>query len=142
MLYFGESIPIVRAYDLFNITFITNTGAAWGILQGYYTLLVSVAVLVSAGCVWIIQTEERRLIRLSASFILGGGIGNMLDRLFTSSGVVDFIDIGVYALRWPTFNLADIMLSIGMIIFLFTLVREEFLSVNQSKDEPAKTHGQ
>lgn len=122
----GESIPIVETMDFLRLTFITNTGAAWGILSGYHTLLVLVAILVSAGCVWIIETADRPLVRLSASCILGGGIGNMLDRLFLSYGVVDFVDVGLYGVRWPAFNVADSLLFVGMIVFVVATFRAEF----------------
>lgn len=121
----GESIPIVETMDFLRLTFITNTGAAWGILRGYHTLLVLVAILVSVGCVWIIESAKRPLVRLSASCILGGGIGNMLDRLFLSYGVVDFVDVGVYGVRWPAFNVADSLLFVGMIVFVVTTFRTE-----------------
>lgn len=129
----GESVAIIETFNLVRLTFITNTGAAWGILRGYNVLLVSVALLVSLGCIWVIQTAQRRLIRLSAGCILGGGFGNMLDRLFLSSGVVDFIDIGIKRFRWPAFNVADTMLSVGMIIFAWAALKTELPLFNQSQ---------
>lgn len=129
----GESIPLVETFDLLRLTFITNTGAAWGILRGYHTLLVLVAVLVSLGCIWIIETASRPLVRLSASCILGGGLGNMLDRLFLSYGVVDFVDVGFYGVRWPAFNVADSLLFVGMIFFVLATIRAE-LSGPDTKD--------
>lgn len=137
----GESIPIIETLDLLRLTFITNTGAAWGILRGYHTLLVLVAILVSAGCVWIIETASRPLVRLSASCILGGGLGNMLDRLFLSYGVVDFVDVGLYGVRWPAFNVADSLLFVGMIIFVLATVRAEFSSANPEETIERSSNG-
>lgn len=124
----GEMVSVVDWYNILNITFVTNTGAAWGILKGYSTFLVLVSLLVSGGCVWIIEKNHQPMVRFAAACIFGGGIGNMLDRMFLSYGVVDFIDVGIHNLRWPTFNVADMMLSLGMIVFLTSLLRsEEFL---------------
>lgn len=126
--HFGEILPVIQWVNLLNLTFVTNTGAAWGILEGYTTFLVLVSLLVSAGCVWIIEKSHQPLVRFAATCIFGGGIGNMLDRVFLSYGVVDFVDLGIYGLRWPTFNVADSMLTVGMVVFLISLLRsEEFL---------------
>ncbi len=128
-----RSVSLIETMDLLRLSLVTNTGAAWGILKGYNILFVSVAIVVSGGCVWIIQTGKGTLIRLSASGILGGGIGNMLDRLLNSHGVVDFIDIGVYHYRWPAFNFADTMLVVGLAVYFVTLLRRERL-INLKND--------
>jgi len=134
----SEILPVVDWYNLLNITFVTNTGAAWGILKGHSTFLVLVSLLVSGGCIWIVENSQQPMVRFAATCIFGGGIGNMLDRMFLSYGVVDFIDVGIHNLRWPTFNIADTMLSIGMIVFLVSLLRsEEFLF--ESK-QPRESH--
>ncbi len=132
----GEILPVIEWFNILNITFVTNTGAAWGILRGYNTFLVLVSLLVSCGCVWIIEKSHQPMVRFAAGCIFGGGIGNMLDRMFLSYGVVDFIDAGIYTLRWPTFNVADMMLSLGMIVFLTSLLRsEEFLFESKQSRE-------
>jgi len=137
----GESIPLIESFNLLRLTFITNTGAAWGILRGYNVLLVTVAFLVSLGCVWVIQTAIRPTVRLSATLILGGGIGNMLDRLFLSTGVVDFVDVGIYHVRWPAFNVADTVLSLGMLVFLWSIFREEMPFLNYEETGQSSNHG-
>lgn len=124
----GESIPVIQQFDFFRITYITNTGAAWGLLEGYYILFIGAALIVSVACIWVIQTAPERKIRLTAALILGGGLGNMVDRIFLSTGVVDFLDVGFYSYRWPTFNVADMMLSVGVIVFvIFVLFNDGVL---------------
>lgn len=124
----GDSIPVVEAFDLFRLTYITNRGAAWGMLQGYYTLFILAALIVSVACVWIIQTAPERPVQLTAALILGGGLGNMVDRIFLNTGVVDFIDVGIYSYRWPAFNIADMMLVAGVTVFVaFVLIQDGIL---------------
>ncbi|MFP4687244.1 MAG: signal peptidase II [bacterium] len=111
----GRSVVVVEFLELFNFTFVKNIGAAWGILPGHRALFVVVALVVTAGCIWIIHKFSYHVIKLPVALILGGGMGNMLDRLFLRSGVVDFVDMGIYSYRWPAFNVADIALSVGVI---------------------------
>lgn len=123
----GESIPVVQTLDFFRITYISNTGAAWGFLQGYYPLFIGAALIVSVICIWIIETAPERWIRLTAALILGGGLGNMIDRIFLNTGVVDFLDVGVYSYRWPAFNVADMMLVTGVVFFVIYLLLDDGL---------------
>lgn len=59
----------------------------------------------------------------------------MLDRIFFDYGVVDFVDIGIYTYRWPAFNLADTALSLGMIIFILSILEEEVDNFSVLGDE-------
>jgi signal peptidase II len=117
----GQSIPILG--DLFRLTFIRNAGGAFGIFLGgswFYLVSSLVAVIlifcylrrVSAGQVWS---------RLSLALILGGALGNLIDRLRTGA-VTDFLDFGIGRLRWPVFNLADAAVTVGVAIFLITIL--------------------
>jgi signal peptidase II len=70
--------------------------------------------------VWLLATRPPGLLIAAAAFglILGGASGNLLDRMFHSGAVVDFIDIGTATWRWPTFNFADAAISVGAIALL------------------------
>ncbi len=113
--YPGYSVPVIEWYELFRLTFVKNPGAAWGILRGFRSLFIAVAVLVSIACVWMIARYRNEIIRFPIALVLGGGLGNMVDRIFRQHGVVDFLDLGILQYRWPTFNVADVLLSVGMI---------------------------
>jgi len=63
--------------------------------------------------------------QVSCALVAGGAAGNLLDRIRSSQGVVDFIDIGVGATRWPTFNLADMGVSVGAIALALSLWLED-----------------
>jgi signal peptidase II len=73
---------------------------------------------------WFTPAVDR--LRLSAiALICGGAIGNLIDRVRSENGVVDFIDVGVDTIRWPIFNVADLAVTTGAIILALSLWKEE-----------------
>ena len=117
----GESLPET---GLFRLTHITNTGAAFGLFQGQSFPLTIVALVgVIAILFFALYSYHRspfydnRLGKLALGLILGGTIGNLIDRL-NQGFVTDFIDIG----RWPAFNIADSAIVIGVILFVYRLL--------------------
>src|ERR1019366_2252816 len=66
-----------------------------------------------------------RLRQFAVAFVAGGAAGNAIDRLLSARGVVDFIDVGAGALRWPTFNVADIAVTCGAVALAISLWRED-----------------
>lgn len=122
-----QQVEVVGEYV--RLTYIFNPGAAFGIHLGPYSrvifLLLSLAALLAlAGMFWV--TPARDSGRLgSIALICGGAIGNLLDRIRSEHGVVDFMDIGVGSVRWPVFNVADIAVTTGAIFLALSLWREE-----------------
>ncbi len=122
-----HTIDVIGAYV--RLTYIHNPGAAFGIHLGPYSrmifLVLSLIALVAlAGMYWFTPPSDR--VRLTAiSLICGGAVGNLLDRIRSPSGVVDFIDLGIGDVRWPVFNVADIAVTIGAIILALSLWKEE-----------------
>ena len=103
----------------FNLVFVTNTGAAWGLFadQGFWLALMALAAL--AG-VFYYRKElqlERRTVQLSFGLICAGIVGNLVDRA-VHGYVVDFLDFILAGYRWPTFNLADSGICIGAALYL------------------------
>jgi signal peptidase II len=115
--------------DYLRLTFIYNPGAAFGIHLGEYSrpifLVLSVVALVAlTGMYWATPIRDR--VRLLAiSLICAGAIGNLVDRVRSHRGVVDFLDIGIGDLRWPVFNVADIAVTTGAVFLALSLWREE-----------------
>lgn len=115
--------------DYVRLTFIHNPGAAFGIHLGPYSrfiflVLSLVALAALAGMYWVTPARDR--IRLtSIALICGGAIGNLLDRIRSSHGVVDFMDVGIGQLRWPVFNVADVAVTCGAVFLALSLWREE-----------------
>jgi len=106
----GESIPVIG--NLLMITRTENIGAGFGILSGQNWLFIGAAILVFVLVIYFypIIIYNKNLVFASA-FIIGGTVGNMMDRLFFGH-VIDFIDLSF----WPTFNISDLALTIGTIL--------------------------
>lgn len=115
--------------DYLRLTYIHNPGAAFGIHLGPYSrpifLILSIVALAAlAGMYWVTPVRDR--IRLGAiALICGGAVGNLIDRIRSARGVVDFLDVGIGDLRWPVFNVADIAVTTGAIFLALSLWREE-----------------
>jgi signal peptidase II len=130
--YLGESIALLG--DFLRFTYIQNPGMAFGISFGspmFFTIFASIASVVILIYLYRMRREPFHS-RLSLALILGGAIGNLIDR-FAYGKVIDFIDIGFNDTRWPVFNVADSAVTIGMII-LVTLVLFE----GQKEEAPAR----
>jgi signal peptidase II len=115
--------------DYVRLTYIYNPGAAFGIHLGEHSrsiflVLSLVALAALVGMYWFTPVADR--VRLSAiALICGGAVGNLIDRVRSESGVVDFIDVGVGTIRWPVFNVADVAVTTGAIILALSLWKEE-----------------
>ena len=113
----------------FRITLVYNRGGVFGILQGYKNmfLIVSIVVLVIMIFYFIFEANKSYLFLCSMSFIIGGALGNILDRLIPGRpGVVDFISIGVDNFyRWPAFNIADSSIVLGAFLLAIIFIKEE-----------------
>lgn len=119
-----ESVPVVEG--IFHLTYVENTGAAFGMLRGSGWLLVLTSVLVSAAVVYLIRKTKHGSIgmRISLALVLGGAIGNLIDRTFFGY-VVDFLDFRI----WPVFNIADSCVVVGaMLLGYLVAVKGESIS--------------
>lgn len=115
-----ESIPIIK--NFFSITYLKNDGAAFSILQNRTYLLLIVALLSLSLILWYINKQEKISLFSSISFglLLGGIIGNFLDRLI-SGQVIDYLDFKIFGYDYPVFNLADTAIVIGACMLLYRL---------------------
>ncbi|MES9956354.1 MAG: signal peptidase II [Sedimenticola sp.] len=125
MLY--EAVPVM---PFFNLTLAYNEGAAFSFLsdQGGWqrwffsglALLISIILVI-----WISRLQQReRLIAISLSLIVGGAIGNLIDRLLYGH-VIDFLDIYYGQWHWPAFNIADSAITVGVVLMLLDAFRGE-----------------
>ena len=111
----------------FNLTYVTNTGAAWGILAGRYWLLLTVSAVVFIAAVWFLRylTEGWKERYYAVMLILSGILGNCIDRVFRGA-VVDFLQFYIGKFAWPSFNVADSCICIGVFIYILsTLFRPD-----------------
>jgi signal peptidase II len=118
----GESLPEA---GFFRLTHIRNTGAAFGLFQDHSLMLIIAAIIGIATLLFLVLFMYRRFDfldttpgRPSIGLILGGTMGNLIDRL-SSGYVTDFIDVGI----WPAFNAADSAVVVGAILLAYSLMQ-------------------
>ena len=114
----GASIPVLP--PVLSLTLVHNTGAAFGLFKGQQTLFMGLSLIVIAwiGRELLIRPLRRTAVLWGCALILGGAVGNLIDRLRMGS-VIDFIDLRV----WPVFNVADSAITIGVILLIWRSLR-------------------
>jgi len=113
----GESIP---KEGIFRLTYVTNTGGAFGIFANQAFLLALIAIIGVSVFLFYLRylPLESNLLKVGLGLDLGGAAGNLIDRLRFDGKVTDFIDIGA----WPVFNIADMSLVVGTILIAYYLL--------------------
>ncbi|MCO7174634.1 signal peptidase II [Sporolactobacillus kofuensis] len=116
----GQSIAIIPG--LFYLTSIRNNGAAWSILEGQFIFFFIITIIVLVAVVYYMQKIGRKqpLLGTSLGLIIGGTLGNFLDRMLRGE-VVDFIHVYIIHYSFPVFNIADSSLCIGVILLIMYL---------------------
>lgn len=120
LMWEGESIPVVP--HIFHLTYIRNPGAAFGLFAHQTGLFIAVTLLVVAAVVVVCLRlpPGRHLLRISLGLVLGGALGNLIDRLRFGL-VVDFLDFRI----WPVFNLADTAIVTGAFLLVLVVWRDD-----------------
>lgn len=131
-----------------RLTLVYNTGAAFGLHLGEYSRWIFTALTVGALVLLAHLYRTTRagdaLRTVALSLVCGGAVGNLVDRLKNVRGVVDFIDVGIGARRWPTFNVADMAVSCGALLLAVVLWREDArqaASAATASGQDAPVHG-
>ncbi|MBW6515356.1 MAG: signal peptidase II [Candidatus Cloacimonetes bacterium] len=132
----GQRITVIG--DFFRIHYITNTGAAFSISLGnesldriFFITSTTIAIIIFA---YLLSKEKSRIIQCGYALILGGAIGNLIDRI-AYGAVIDFFDFKFFSFiidRWPVFNIADSAIVLAVILLLFDLF------FPQKREEKAK----
>lgn len=125
--------PVSVIGDFFRFTLAWNQGAAFSMPWGgplFLTLITAAAALMVAVFIWKFG-DRPTLFVAGLGAILGGALGNLLDR-FVHGKVVDFIDVGFTGWRWPTFNIADIAITCGGVLIVLLHMR----NVRNNPEEP------
>jgi len=133
----NERVDVLGSF--IRLTYIHNPGAAFGINVGASSRVIFMALsavaLVVLLWMYAYTPAPDRVRRWAIALICGGALGNLIDRIRSPRGVVDFVDVGVGSLRWPVFNVADMAVTMGAIVLAISLWREE-------KRPPAASAGQ
>ncbi|PGT86587.1 MULTISPECIES: signal peptidase II [Bacillaceae] len=127
----GENITVIE--NFFYITSHRNRGAAWGILEGQMWFFYIITAVVIVGLIFYIQkhTKNNKVMGVALGFMLGGAIGNFIDRLFRKE-VVDFINTYIFSYDFPIFNIADSALCIGVALLFIHML---FFEGKQEKEQ-------
>lgn len=124
----GDSgVPV--AGDWVQLRLVFNPGAAFGLSVGSWSR-VGFSIVAIVAIVLLHRLSARAepgdwLRQLACGLVAGGAAGNLLDRLRSAQGVVDFLDVGIGPHRWPTFNVADIGVTVGALALAWSLWRED-----------------
>ena len=138
----GQSIPIIE--DILHFTYVTNDGAAMGMMDDYRWVFMSVSTVALIGIsVWLVWKHKSipKLTGIAFSMIVGGGIGNMIDRTFNGETfgngvVIDFIDFCAFPEIWMwIFNVADMFVCVGVGLAIVDIVFDEVRKYKQEKSD-------
>ena len=125
----NESISVIDGF--FNITYVRNTGVAFGIFSSISSPVKSVllSLFTAFAAIVVIAYSVRspvrnRLLQVALGLILGGALGNLYDRL-AYGYVVDFLELYAGSYHWPSFNVADAAISTGVVLLAIEIIRHE-----------------
>ena len=123
VLYKASLYPPLEIFSWFHLVYVENTGISFGILSkfniSFYLGLVS--FLISLYIIYLLKNSKKRIEKISLSLILGGAIGNGIDRVIREY-VIDFVDISLINFHWPAFNIADSSITIGGILYFWFII--------------------
>ena len=120
--------PVVIINNFFQLNYVKNYGAAWGILQNQRVLFVilTVAILVFLGIYAKKNKNLTKMTRISLALIAGGALGNLIDRVKVGY-VIDFLDINFGSLYdFPVFNFADSFIVVGTFIMMYLIITNKY----------------
>ncbi len=140
----AETKPLIP--HVLGITYVYNTGGAWGMLKDQTWLLLSVTIVIMLVCIALLLKfgVKNKLMFWAITLILSGGVGNMIDRIFRGGKVIDFFDL--LFMEYPVFNVADCAIVIGagmlLLYFLIDMIKESkqkrMIKIEQTTQESSK----
>ena len=135
-----KTLPVIQ--DVLHFTYVENEGAAFGMLSEHRWIFMVLSVLGLCAIAFLVAKEkpESPWVRLAAGLVLGGGIGNMIDRLGfgfaeTKYAVLDFIDCRF--IHFYVFNVADACVTVGCFLYMFLVIVSEIRAAREKKKAPA-----
>ena len=125
----GDTIPIIK--DVLHITYVENKGAAFSMLSDKRWVFLTFSTIAIVAIVYVLIKYKRELSRLSSvslAMVLGGAVGNMIDRIFRGGvlfdgAVVDFIDVRL--INFAVFNIADSFVCVGAALLVLSVILDE-----------------
>ena len=132
-LAFGEHVEVTNFFDL---VLVFNPGAAFSFLADHSGwqrwFFVALAIVISGWLVVLLRRHQsERLLPLAFAMIIGGAVGNVIDR-FLYGAVVDFLYFHIGRYGWPAFNLADSAITLGVVLMIWAQIRDARQSAQES----------
>jgi signal peptidase II len=137
-----QHVPHPVIGEWVRLTLVYNPGAAFGLYLGEHSRIIfTLLTLAALGILWRLyrataEGDARRTLALA--LVCAGAVGNLIDRIRSARGVVDFIDIGTTTWRWPTFNVADMAVTTGALLLAFVLWREDRAAAREAAESEAR----
>ncbi len=133
-----DSVPLWEG--VLHLTYVENPGAAWGMLADHrwVFMVFSTVAIIGLGIYLFGFSKEPTWVKVSLALVIGGGIGNMVDRVILGY-VVDFIHFAI--INFPVFNVADSCVTVGAGILMFYFVKDFIREVRASKEADADGQG-
>jgi len=137
----GESHPVIHGF--FDLTYVRNTGAAWGILGGQNASLTLLSIVMLAAILifrrsFLSDTWEHRI---ALGLMVGGIVGNLMDRL-RLGWVTDFLDFYWKGYHWPCFNVADAAICVGVGVYVLSAMWLASHPLHESRLKNGSTSGE
>ena len=129
----GQSIPIIE--NILHLTYVKNPGAAWGMLANHRWVFMtfSTVAIIGLGIYLFGFSKDHKWVKISLAMIIGGGIGNMIDRTILGY-VIDFIDFYAFPTVWMyVFNVADSFVCVGAVMLMYYLIVETVKETKAAK---------
>ncbi len=119
-----NSVTVIK--NFFYLTYTNNAGAAFSILTDKRIFLVLVGIIIIILLIYYLKKHQIKntINKIAFALVIGGSLGNLIDRIIRGS-VVDFIDIKIFSYNFPIFNLADTFITIGVLLLLININKEE-----------------
>ncbi len=141
----GESISIIEGF--FSLTYVRNTGAAFGLLAGAHPafripffVIVPIIALIAIGLIFKKLPVTDRKLSTALSLVIGGAVGNLIDRLALGY-VVDFLDFHwKFLYHFPAFNVADSAICVGVGILMLDLLTQESFQKKETPTDASTSH--
>ncbi|MBQ7012465.1 MAG: signal peptidase II [Oscillospiraceae bacterium] len=128
-------------FDIMDLTYLENTGSAFGSFAGHRVLLLTVTIIGAAACIWILirHAQKKPFLFWSLVLVIAGGLGNMIDRIFRGGAVVDYLDLQLF--DFAIFNFADCCVSVGTVLLFIYIIFMMDKKPKETKTDEEVTDG-
>lgn len=127
---------IVIIKNIFSLTYLENTGAAWGNLSGsgWFLIIMSLFAVYAIIKYFLLDVNITKIELVSYGLLLGGIVGNLIDRVIHGY-VIDFINLEFLPYQFPIFNIADSAIVIGSILIIYSLMKPASIRSKQGRNK-------